>query len=159
MVRPWRLLCTAERRPSPRGAERNGRDTLLHGARRSKRDCWVPLLCAGYDPRLSVVGTGNTIVLIPGMDGTGTLFYRQVPLLARSYRVVTYALRESAPTMDVLVADLAGVIDAVAPAEGRVTLLGESFGGTLALSFALARPERVDRLVVLNSFPGVPCTS
>jgi pimeloyl-ACP methyl ester carboxylesterase len=87
------------------------------------------------------------------MDGTGLLFYRQVPLLARSYRVVSYALRDSAATMDVLVADLARIIETVAPTERRAMIIGESFGGALALSFALARPERVSRLVILNSFP------
>ena len=33
-----------------------------------------------------------------------------------------------------------------------MTLLGESFGGALTLSYALAHPERVERLVILNSF-------
>ena len=93
------------------------------------------------------------MVLVPGMDGTGLLFYRQVPLLARSYRVVTYALRDTAPTMDLLVADLARVIEILAPTERRAIIVGESFGGALALSFALAKPELVSRLVILNSFP------
>jgi 3-oxoadipate enol-lactonase len=41
----------------------------------------------------------------------------------------------------------------VAPRERRAIIVGESFGGALALSFALARTERVSRLVILNSFP------
>jgi pimeloyl-ACP methyl ester carboxylesterase len=53
--------------------------------------------------------------------------------------------------MDDLVADLDREIDRVAP-DRRVTLLGESFGGALSLSYALARPERIERLVILNSF-------
>ena len=106
-----------------------------------------------YDPRLSIRGAGEAIVLVPGMDGTGQLFYRQVPLLARSYLVATYALRDTAPTMDVLVADLAKVIDTVAPAARRAIVIGESFGGALAMSLALARPEQVSGLVILNSFP------
>jgi pimeloyl-ACP methyl ester carboxylesterase len=55
--------------------------------------------------------------------------------------------------MDVLVTDLARIIETVAPAERRAIIIGESFGGALALSFALARPEQVSRLVILNSFP------
>lgn len=86
------------------------------------------------------------------MDGTGHLFYTQVPTLARSFRVVTYALRDAATDMDTLVADLLSVIDATWPGGERVVLLGESFGGALSLSFALAHPERVARLVVVNSF-------
>jgi pimeloyl-ACP methyl ester carboxylesterase len=106
-----------------------------------------------YDPSLSIVGTGQPVILVPGMDGTGLLFYRQVPLLARSYRVVTYALRDTAATMDVLVSDLARIVETVAPTERRAIIVGESFGGALALSFALAKPEQVSRLVILNSFP------
>jgi pimeloyl-ACP methyl ester carboxylesterase len=106
-----------------------------------------------YDSHLSIQGRGDAVVLVSGMDGTGKLFYRQVPLLARSYRVATYALRDTATTMEELVADLAQVIDAVAPETRRATIIGESFGGALALSFALARPEQVERLVILNSFP------
>lgn len=87
------------------------------------------------------------------MDGTGLLFYRQVPLLAQSYRVATYALRDSAASMDVLVDDLARVIETVAPAGREAIVVGESFGGALALSLAVARPERVSALIVLNSFP------
>ena len=104
-------------------------------------------------PEVSVSGQGPAVVLVPGMDGTGQLFHRQVPLLSRSYRVATYALRNDAPSMDVLVGDLARTIDEVGPLDGRAIVIGESFGGALALSLALAAPERVRALVVLNSFP------
>ncbi|MDE3156764.1 MAG: alpha/beta fold hydrolase [Acidobacteriota bacterium] len=107
----------------------------------------------GYDPGLSVDGRGEAVVLVPGMDGTGRLFYRQTGPLARSYRVATYALRNTARAMDQLVADLAQVVDLVDPVERRAIVVGESFGGALALSLALAHPGRVRALVILNSFP------
>lgn len=106
-----------------------------------------------YDWRLSVQGTGDALVLVPGMDGTGQLFYRQTPSLSESFRTATYALRSNAKTMDTLVDDLGRVIDTVAPETRRAVVVGESFGGALAMSFALARPEQVSALVVLNSFP------
>ena len=106
-----------------------------------------------YDWRLSVRGEGEPIVLVPGMDGTGELFYRQVPSLARSFRTATYALRSNARSMDTLVDDLGHVIESIAPDARRAVVVGESFGGALAMSFALARPEQVSALVVLNSFP------
>jgi pimeloyl-ACP methyl ester carboxylesterase len=106
-----------------------------------------------YDPRISVQGEGDAVVLVPGMDGTGRLFYRQTPLLARFFRVATYALRDSATTMETLVADLANVIETVSPTDRQAIVVGESFGGALALSLALARPGRVKALVILNSFP------
>jgi 3-oxoadipate enol-lactonase len=109
-------------------------------------------MAADYDPRVSMRGTGPAVVLVPGMDGTGELFYRQVPLLAPSYRVTTYRLRDSAADMGVLHSDLARVIDTAAPGERSAIVIGESFGGALSLSFAVAHPERVRALVILNSF-------
>jgi pimeloyl-ACP methyl ester carboxylesterase len=106
-----------------------------------------------YDPQLVLAGAGEPVVLVPGLDGTGLLFYRQIPLLARSFRVASYALRDAATTMDLLVDDLRRIVDTVSPRDEPVTVIGESFGGALAMSFALAAPERVARLVVLNSFP------
>lgn len=105
-----------------------------------------------YDWRLSVQGSGEALVLVPGMDGTGQLFYRQTPSLSESFRTATYALRSNATTMDTLVDDLGRVIDTVAPDTRRAVVVGESFGGALAMSFALARPDHVSALVVLNSF-------
>lgn len=106
-----------------------------------------------YDPQLALHGDGPALVLVPGMDGTGRLFYRQVPLLARRYRVATYRLRDDAPDMATLVDDLAHVARSAAAAGTKVVIVGESFGGALALSFALANPQLVQALVVLNSFP------
>lgn len=106
-----------------------------------------------YDPRIEVRGSGPPLVLVPGMDGTGLLFYRQAPLLARDHRVGTYALRDDATRMEDHVADLALVVRAVSNAGAPALLVGESFGGAVALSFALAHPELVSGLVVVNSFP------
>jgi pimeloyl-ACP methyl ester carboxylesterase len=105
-----------------------------------------------YDPRLSIRGHGPAVVLVPGMNGSGELFYRQVPLLERSYRVATYSLRDDAESLDVLAADLAQTVVTVAPVERRAIIVGESFGGAVALTFALTYPQHVSALVILNSF-------
>src|SRR5262245_15457005 len=86
------------------------------------------------------------------MDGTGELFYKQTPALACSYRVVTFRLREHGRfTYDDLTEDVAAVIRNAG--ESRATVVGESFGGTIAMQFAIRFPEMVERLVVVNSFP------
>lgn len=93
------------------------------------------------------------VVLVPGLDGTGLLFYRQVPLLARHHPVSATRLRDDATRMDELIADLHSEVERSASDGGPVILIGESFGGALSLSYALKHPERVSRMVILNSFP------
>lgn len=90
--------------------------------------------------------------MVPGIDGTALLFYRQIPLLAEHYRVSTFPLPDqSDSTMQSLVEDLREHCDRFAPGQ-PVTLCGESFGGALSLSYALSHPETLRHLVIVNSF-------
>lgn len=100
----------------------------------------------------NVEGSGPLLVYIAGLDGTGKLLFKQLPDLSRQYRVVTYRSREDAHfTYDDLTGDVARIIRSFG--EKRAVILGESFGGTVALSFALRYPEMVERLIIVNSFP------
>lgn len=100
-------------------------------------------------------GSGPLLIYIPGLDGTGELLFKQAPALSRSFRVVTYRSRDGqAFTYDELTDDVARIIRDLG--EARATLLGESFGGTVALSFALRYPEMLERLIVVNSFARFP---
>ena len=103
-------------------------------------------------------GEGPTLLLVPGLDGTALLFYRQAPLLAKKFHVITFPLpNDSTCTMDSLVETLSGVVERVMKQREmeRVFLCGESFGGALCLSYALAHPERLSGLVIVNSFPKI----
>lgn len=92
------------------------------------------------------------MIYIPGLDGTGELFFKQIGYLRDSYRVVSFRSREAGSfTYEDLANDLSAIIRDLG--EARATILGESFGGTVALNFALRYPEMVERLVVINSFP------
>jgi len=95
----------------------------------------------------------HPLVLVPGLDGTGLLFYRQVPLLERRFSVETHRLRDDATRLEQLIEDLHVRVARLTSTGARVTLVGESFGGALSLSYALAHPDRVERLVIINSFP------
>lgn len=99
-----------------------------------------------------IEGTGPVLIYVPGLDGTGQLFFKQCPRLATSYRVVTFRPRDDGRfTYEDLTDDLAAIIRDLG--EQQATILGESFGGTVALWFALRYPQMVKQLVVINSFP------
>ncbi len=91
------------------------------------------------------------IVLIPGLDGTGLLYYRQIEPLEERYRVLAYR-PQSRAVFDYqdLVDELDSAVPDVAPAS--MTVVGESFGGTAAMHYVLAYPEKVARLVLINTF-------
>ena len=60
-----------------------------------------------HDPsRLHVQGEGPPLLYVPGLDGTGLLFYRQTRVLSHRFRVITYRLRDEAEEMETLVAEL-----------------------------------------------------
>jgi len=103
-------------------------------------------------PQYRVEGSGPLLIYIAGLDGTGQLFFKQTPQLTRFYRIVTFRSRDNGRfTYEDLSDDLAAIIRDLG--QKQATILGESFGGTVALSFALRYPEMVNRLVVINSFP------
>ncbi len=91
-------------------------------------------------------------LLIPGLDGTGRLYYRQVGALSTRYRVRMWEFR-SRDAFDL--PDLAGEVAQGTENEepGSILVVGESFGGLIALQFSLDYPLRIQRLALINTFP------
>jgi pimeloyl-ACP methyl ester carboxylesterase len=91
-------------------------------------------------------------LLIPGLDGTGKLYYRQISRLSEVYRVRPWGFypRDSFDLAD-LVEELASSTENEEP--GSILMIAESFGGLIALQFALDYRERLKRLVLINTFP------
>lgn len=103
-----------------------------------------------------VDATDPPVVLVPGIDGTALLFYRQLPLLAERFDVIAFPLPNLDPpamTMGTLADDLAALVTEVS--DTGAILCGESFGGALAMTTALRYPEVVRGLVIVNSFPRI----
>jgi len=103
-------------------------------------------------PRYHVEGSGPLLVYVCGLDGTGELFFKQAAWLTDSFRVVTFRQRDDGDfSYEDLADDVAAIIRDTG--EQRATLVAESFGGGVALVFALRYPQMVERLVIVNSFP------
>ncbi|WP_226481876.1 alpha/beta fold hydrolase [Natrinema amylolyticum] len=101
------------------------------------------------------VGDGRPIVFAHGTLMDRTMFAPQLEALRGEYRAVAYDLRARtdryAPGYDLwdLADDCAAVLDGIG--EDSAVIAGMSLGGFMALRFALAYPERVDGLVLIDS--------
>lgn len=115
----------------------------------------------GLKLHVQVVGAGGPpIVLLHGLliGSLSTWYFAVAPALAREHRVVMYDLRghglsevtRSGYGVRAQADDLARVVERHAGA-APVTLVGHSAGGAIALRYALAHPERVARLVMVDT--------
>ena len=103
---------------------------------------WHP---RGEEVNYHVEGQGPVLLMVPGLDGTALLFYRQIPRLATRFRVVSFPLPDDpTSTMETLIADLESVIDEVSDDE-PVFLMGESFGGRVELELCVDASESSSR--------------
>jgi 3-oxoadipate enol-lactonase len=99
-------------------------------------------------------GRGETLAMIMGLGGGVPWLLRQIPTFARSYQVVAFDNRgtgqtdapDSAYTMEMMAADLAGLLEAIGVETTHV--FGISMGGMIAQHFALLYPEKVKTLIL-----------
>ncbi len=152
-MREWLLASAREGRPpSPETAVESpeiGDNVTIAGIRTNYHD----------------VGSGPPVVLIHG-SGPGVSAWANwrltLPTLAESFRVIApdvlgFGYTDRPPNarydLGAWTDHLVGFLDALGLE--RVSLVGNSFGGALALSLATRHPERVDKLVLMGSI-GVP---
>ncbi|WP_277224984.1 alpha/beta fold hydrolase [Pseudomonas indica] len=90
----------------------------------------------------------TTLVLLPGMDGTGLLFQPLIDALRSDVRVMVIHY----PTDEALdYQALRSHVEAALP-EGPLVLLGESFSGPIATAIAAGFADRVRGLVLCCTF-------
>jgi pimeloyl-ACP methyl ester carboxylesterase len=103
-------------------------------------------------------GKGPLVVLIHGFPDYWYTWRGQMPALAKHFRVVAIDQRgynkSGKPekvedyTLDKLVGDVAAVVKHFKA--DKATIVGHDWGGAVAWGFAMAHPDRTERLVVLN---------
>lgn len=131
------------------------------------RECAPPEWLAGWSPRalplaggateIVEMGDGPPLVLLPPLPGFKEAWAAVAGLLARSFRVVTFDLRDTfpgEPEWGAVLGDLDAVVAATAGGE-PVVLAGHSLGGALAQQWTLENPERVRGLVLSSTFTRV----
>ncbi|MFJ8925174.1 alpha/beta fold hydrolase [Streptomyces sp. NPDC102364] len=111
----------------------------------------------GYRRAYRIAGEGPAVLLIHGVGASSAHWEDCFAALARRHTVIAPDLLghgdSAKPRADYSVAayanglrDLLGVLGIE-----RVTLVGHSFGGGVAMQFAYQFPERVDRLVLIST--------
>ncbi len=111
----------------------------------------------GHDVSYRMAGEGPTILLIHGIAGSSTTWRAVMPALAEHYTVIAPDLlghgRSAKPRGDYsLGAYASGIRDLLAVlGKERVTLVGHSLGGGVAMQFAYQFPEWAQRLVLIAS--------
>jgi pimeloyl-ACP methyl ester carboxylesterase len=94
-------------------------------------------------------GTRITLVLLPGMDGTGELFVPFVDALGTAFDVVVVRYP---PTEPLDYAALERVARQALPPDAPYVLLAESFSGPVAVAIAASRPPGLIGLILCCSF-------
>lgn len=96
------------------------------------------------------------LVLLHGFTHTGRSWDGVVAALGERYRPIAPDIRGHGSASDRTPVSLEGVIADLDRLESSpITLAGYSMGGRIALHYALARPERVTRLVLIGASPGI----
>ncbi len=111
----------------------------------------------GHDVSYRMAGEGPTVLLIHGIAGSSTTWRAVMPALAEHYTVIAPDLlghgQSAKPRGDYsLGAYASGIRDLLTVLEKeRVTLVGHSLGGGVAMQFAYQFPEWAERLVLVAS--------
>lgn len=117
------------------------------------REALVPV-ADGVALEVLCEGEGDPVVLLPGLGTDVSVFARQTPTLAASFRVFGVNPRgvglSDAAGAELSVARIAA--DAAAAVSGALHVVGASLGAAAALELALAQPERVRTLTLITPF-------
>ena len=114
----------------------------------------VDIAVAGGRIRLACAGRGNPVVLLHGWALDHRIWDPQLDSLGQSFRLVApdrrgFGESTAPPGLAQESSDILAILESVG-AE-RASIVGLSQGGRIALRFAIAHPDRIDRLVLVGA--------
>ena len=111
----------------------------------------------GHDLGFRMAGEGPAILMIHGIAGSSGAWREVMPALAQQYTVIAPDLlghgQSAKPTGDYSLGACANVLRDLLGVVGipRATVVGQSFGGGVAMQFCYQNPEWCERLVLVDS--------
>ena len=107
-------------------------------------------------------GEGHPLILVHGWGGTKEGWLVHIDALSKHFKVITLDNRGAGKsdhpnipyTMDMYTDDINGLLEFLNIEKTHV--VGSSLGGMIVLNFILKYPERVNKLVLINTWPGFP---
>jgi pimeloyl-ACP methyl ester carboxylesterase len=116
---------------------------------------WVTV--AGTPVNTIDLGEGDPIVFVHGLSGSWPNWLEQLPVFARTHRVIAMDLpgfgHSPMPREHITISSYARILDGLLDALGisAATVVGNSMGGFVSAELAIAFPQRVERLVLVSA--------
>lgn len=115
----------------------------------------------GISINYEIQGQGENLILIHGAFDNLNMWYNQVPVLSKNYRVITYDIRgfgktesrEAEYSVSLFTEDLYQFTKAIGI--DKAICIGFSLGGSIAVQLATENPELVKAIVLSNSSAGL----
>ena len=106
-------------------------------------------------------GDGEPIILIHGFSDRKEHWRAQIGILSEYFKVIRMDNRGAGKsdrpdgiyTMEVYASDVAALMDFLGIEKSHI--MGHSLGGMIAQNFAILYPNKVNKLILLNTFPGL----
>ncbi len=105
-----------------------------------------------------IYGSGEPLLLVPGLGGVGSYWQSQLPEFSRHYRVILHDHRGTGKSersrirysVEQMTADLLGLMDALRIESAH--LVGQSTGGAMGQIVAIEHPQRLRKLVLSSTW-------
>ncbi|GAG58408.1 unnamed protein product, partial [marine sediment metagenome] len=109
-----------------------------------------------------VHGEGDPVILVHGFGRKKENWIAQFKPFSEHFKIIRFDNRGAGKsdrpkgvyTMEVFVDDIAGLMDYIEIDKAHI--VGWSLGGKIVQNFALKYPERVDKMVLINTNYGLP---
>jgi pimeloyl-ACP methyl ester carboxylesterase len=111
------------------------------------------------DLQVTVTGKGPKIILIPGLASSGEVWDETVAQLSQNYEchVLTLPGFANNPAVEMPAGFLSTmerlITDHIFAQTEKVTLIGHSLGGFLSLRLSRSLPDRIQKVLIVDSFP------